>query len=318
VAALCDETAFWRSDDSANPAEEILAALRPAMATIPGAILIGIGSPYRRSGVMYDAWKRHYGKDDSPVLVLQADTRTMNPTVPQSVIDEAMERDPAAASAEYLAQFRSDVAAFLDADLIERAVEAGVRERPPRRDLKYGAAADMSGGVTDAAVCAIGHRSHDGRIVLNACRGVPAPHDPSAVVKEFCHLLRSYRCFEVMGDKYGAQWTVEAFSKHGIHYRHSERSKSELYLEALPLFTTGTVNLLDYPPLLRELQQLERKSARSGKDSVDHPPQGHELCERDVRLSRVVGLGRVHDGAYGSDCRILTTSHTNQGGLSWQ
>ena len=45
VAALCDEIAFWRSEDSANPAEEILAALRPAMATIPGALLLGLSSP---------------------------------------------------------------------------------------------------------------------------------------------------------------------------------------------------------------------------------------------------------------------------------
>ena len=40
VAALCDEIAFWRSEDSANPDTEILAALRPAMATVPGAMLL--------------------------------------------------------------------------------------------------------------------------------------------------------------------------------------------------------------------------------------------------------------------------------------
>ena len=33
----------------------------------------------------------------------------MNPTVPQSLIDRAMERDPAVAGAEWLAQFRTDV-----------------------------------------------------------------------------------------------------------------------------------------------------------------------------------------------------------------
>lgn len=38
VAALLDEVAFWRSEDSANPDKEILAALRPAMATVPGAV----------------------------------------------------------------------------------------------------------------------------------------------------------------------------------------------------------------------------------------------------------------------------------------
>jgi phage terminase large subunit-like protein len=40
VAALCDELAFWRSEESTNPDEEILAAIRPAMATIPGAIVV--------------------------------------------------------------------------------------------------------------------------------------------------------------------------------------------------------------------------------------------------------------------------------------
>lgn len=48
VAALCDEIAFWRSEESANPADEILAALRPAMSTIPGALMLGLSSPYKR------------------------------------------------------------------------------------------------------------------------------------------------------------------------------------------------------------------------------------------------------------------------------
>ena len=34
VACLCDEIAFWRSEDSANPDREVLDAIRPSMATI--------------------------------------------------------------------------------------------------------------------------------------------------------------------------------------------------------------------------------------------------------------------------------------------
>jgi phage terminase large subunit-like protein len=41
VACLLDEVAFWRSEDSTNPDFETLTALRPAMATVPGSILIG-------------------------------------------------------------------------------------------------------------------------------------------------------------------------------------------------------------------------------------------------------------------------------------
>lgn len=68
----------------------------------------------------------------------------------------------------------------------------------------------------------------------------------------------------------------EQFQRHGIHYKHSDLTKSELYLESLPLFAQGAVDLLDYQPLLMELAQLERRTARSGKDSVDHPPQGRD------------------------------------------
>jgi hypothetical protein len=274
VAALCDEIAFWRSDDSANPAEEILAALRPAMSTIPGSLLIGLGTPYKRSGPLYENYRRHYGQD-SPVLVVQGATRSLNPTVPESVIERAIEVDTAAAQAEYLAVFRSDVGSFLDSDVIERTVERGRRERAPLQHVSYSAFADPSGGSHDAFTLAIGHRDGE-RIVLDMVRGIRPPFNPSTVVNEYAALLKSYGCYSVTGDRYAGEWVREAFAHQGITYRHSERSKSELYLEALPVFTTGTVDLLDSQPLTVELMQLERRTARSGKDSVDHPPGGHD------------------------------------------
>jgi hypothetical protein len=274
VAALCDEIAFWRSEDSANPAEEILAAIIPAMSTIPGAMLIALGTPYRRSGPLYESYRRHYGQD-SPVLVVQADTRTMNPSVPQSVIDRAFEQDPVNASAEYLAQFRSDVGSFLDSDLIERAVETGRRERAPVEAVHYWAFTDPSGGSHDSFTLAIGHRDGE-RLVLDVLRGITPPFDPSVVVKELCAVLKAYRVDRVHGDHYSGQWVIEAFNKEGVRYQHSDRSKSELYLDTLPLFAQGCIDLVDLPRLTVELMQLERRTARSGKDSVDHAPAGHD------------------------------------------
>jgi hypothetical protein len=274
VAALCDEIAFWRSEDSANPAEEILGALRPAMSTIPGALLIALSSPYKRSGPLYEAYRRHYGRN-SPVLIIQADTRTMNASVSQSVIDRAMERDPVAASAEYLAQFRSDVGSFLDSELVERAIESGRRERAPLHTVTYTAFVDPSGGAHDAFTLAIGHREGD-RLVLDVLRGMKPPFNPSSVVQEFAALLKSYRVYSVAGDRYAGEWVREQFAKQGISYRPSEHNKSELYLEALPQFSQGTVSLLDHQPLRVELMQLERRTSRSGKDSVDHPPGGRD------------------------------------------
>ena len=150
VAALCDEVAWWRSEDAANPDKEILDALRPAMATIPGAMLLGASSPYRRAGVLYEAHRDHYGQDGDPVLVIQADTRTMNPTVPQGTIDTAYERDPAWAGAEYGAEFRSDISGFLDPDWIARAIMVGSSELAPDPGKTYKAFVDPSGGRRDA------------------------------------------------------------------------------------------------------------------------------------------------------------------------
>ena len=106
VAAILDEIAFWPTDDAANPDTGILNALRPAGATVPGFLLLMISSPYARRGELYKAYKDHFGKDGDPVLVWQADSRTMNPLVPRIVIDNAYQADEASASAEYGAQFR--------------------------------------------------------------------------------------------------------------------------------------------------------------------------------------------------------------------
>jgi hypothetical protein len=56
----------------------------------------------------------------------------------------------------------------------------------------------------------------------------------------------------------------------------SEYSKSQLYLEALPLFTRGLIAIPDLPPLLKELRLLERQTHRSGKDTVDHGKRGSD------------------------------------------
>ena len=89
LAAVSDEIAFWRSDDSASPDVEILNALRPAMASVEGSVLLALSSPYRRGGVLWKQHTRHFGKDGDPVLCWQAPTRTMNPALPQDVIDDA-------------------------------------------------------------------------------------------------------------------------------------------------------------------------------------------------------------------------------------
>ncbi len=275
AAAICDEIAFWPSDDAAEPDYAILDALRPGMATIPGALLLCASSPYARRGALWDAYRRHYGRDDANVLVWQADTRTMNPTVPQRVIDAAMERDPASASAEYGAQFRSDIEGYVTREVVEACITPGVRERGRVREFTYMAFVDPSGGSSDSMTMAIAHLV--GRVgVLDCIRERKPPFSPESVVADFAEVLQAYGIREVHGDRYAGEWPRAVFRRHGIEYRPSAKPKSDLYRDLLPKLNSGEAELLDDPRIIAQLTALERRTSRGGRDSIDHSPGAHD------------------------------------------
>jgi len=274
VAAICDEIAFWRSEDSANPDHEILTALRPAMSTVANSLLICISSPYARRGELWKAYRKYYGKEDDNILVWQADTRSMNPKVPQSVLDKAYEEDPIAAAAEYGAEFRRDIEGFVT----QEAVQEVVKERSellPIEKVRYYGFVDPSGGSQDSMTLAIAH-SENGIAVLDAIRERIPPFSPKQVVKEFCELLKGYRVSHVHGDRYGGEWPREVFKDNGVQYRTSDKTKSDLYIGLLPLVNSQQCELLNHKKLISQLCNLERKTSRSGKDSVDHGPGGRD------------------------------------------
>jgi hypothetical protein len=58
LAVIADEAAFWMSENSSNPDTEILGALRPALSTTGGPVII-ISSPYARKGELWELFRRH-------------------------------------------------------------------------------------------------------------------------------------------------------------------------------------------------------------------------------------------------------------------
>ena len=270
---ICDEISFWYSD-GANPDTEILNAIRPSLATLGGK-LIALSSPYARRGVLWQNYRRHFGQNSPGVLVAQAPTLTMNPTLPPHIVTDALAEDPAAAGAEYLAQFRTDVEGYCTVEVVEACTRPGPLEVPPASSVDYVAFVDPSGGVADAMTLAIGHREKD-NVIIDCTQAVRPPFSPEAVVSQFAELLKAYRVSRVTGDAYGGEWPREQFRKVGIEYDKSPRNRSELYRDLLPLLNSERVEL---PPLARlsnELVSLERRTSRGGRDSIDHPPGGHD------------------------------------------
>lgn len=271
AAVICDEIAFWHSD-GASPDAEIIAALRPSLATLDGR-LIAISSPYARRGVLWETYRRHFGEDSDRVLVAQAPSRDMNPTLPQRIIDEAMAEDAPRASAEYLAQFRTDISSLLHADLIEQAMRPKPIEIPAASKSRYFAFCDPAGGGADEFSLAIGHLDRD-TVVVDLVRGLHG--SPAKIVQEYAAVLRSYGLRRVTGDRYAGRWPRDEFLRWGIQYKVSDLDRNGLYLELLAAMNSGRIELPPLQKLGRQLGALERRTGRSGRDLIDHPPGGHD------------------------------------------
>lgn len=274
AAVLLDEAAFYRSDESANPDREVVAAVRPALANLDGLLLV-LSTPYARQGVLYDAYRRWYGQPGGP-LVWKASSRMMNPTISEEVIARAMEEDPAGARSEWLAEFREDLEMIFSLDAVERCVVPGRGELPPVKGFEYCGFCDPSGGRSDSFTLGISHRSRSGRLVLDVLREARPPFRPEDVVGEYAQLLRSYGLSELTADAYAGEWVSAAFLKHGLAVVQAPMPKSDLYLNLLPHVSNGGLELPDSKRLVTQLVGLERRTRTGGRDKVDHGPGGHD------------------------------------------
>ena len=212
VAALLDELAFWPTEDTAEPDHEVINAIRPAMATslvrcscvhrppMQGAARCGTLPPPLRAGRRFLVW--------------QADTRTMNPTVPQAIIDR-LTRTIRPVHQPSTARNSGPTWNASQPRSIDACVSVDVRERPPHRALRS-AFVDPSGGRSDSMTLAIGHRD-ERAYRIDSIREVRPPFSPEGVgrIRRSAQELRVTR---VHGDRYAGEWPVEQFRKHGIAY----------------------------------------------------------------------------------------------------
>ncbi|OGP59382.1 MAG: hypothetical protein A2V67_12605 [Deltaproteobacteria bacterium RBG_13_61_14] len=298
AAAILEELAFWRSEESANPDRKVMRALEPALASVPGSLLLGISTPYSRSGALWDEFRAGFGVEDGP-LVWRAPTATMNPTLAASTIERALRVDPEAARAEWLAEWREDLAGFVSSEVVEAVTYPGRFELPKLQGAAYVAAIDPSGGRNDSFTLAVAHRDQKTeRAVLDVLREVKPPFKPQGVVEEFSRLLKDYGLREVVSDRFAGEWVAEAFDKCEVKVVPAELTASEAYLELLPLLMNGGIELLDHKRLKAQLSGLERRVRSGGKDIVTHYQGGHDDCANAVALALLQAKRSAESGFY--------------------
>lgn len=272
LCVLVDEVCFFGStEESAVKSDtELIRSVKPSLLTTKGR-LVCISTKYRPSGWAHSTWKKHFGSDTSTVLVWDAASRVMNPTLSQEDIDAELAEDLESARAEFLNLWREDVSSWLPREAIMPCVVRNRKELLPQSGIAYCGFVDVSGGRSDSAALAIGHKDKTtGTIILDLVREYRAPFSPADIIDRMSQTLVNYRIRSVTGDNYSAEFAVQEFKRCGIGYRKSEKNKSTLYLELLPRICSGGVALLDDETLINQLCGLERRCRSGGRDSVDH------------------------------------------------
>jgi hypothetical protein len=111
VCAICDELGFWvHEETAANPEREVIAALRPAMATLTNTKLIKISTPNRKEGIL---WEDFQERESLPYPVWQASSKEMNPTIPDDFLEEAERENKEDFRREYLAEFTDSLVGWI-------------------------------------------------------------------------------------------------------------------------------------------------------------------------------------------------------------
>lgn len=299
---LLDEAAFLRSEDSAIPDAEIVRAVRPGLITLSGRLVV-LSSPYMRRGVLFDAYKKHFGNDTSPALYVTGESRLFNGTLDAGLIAASIEDDPEAGASEWGGLFRADLAAALDPAWIDAATCSGVFERAPVASLpegrhpEYMFFTDPAGGADQGdSWSTTGVYVEGDNLVQAATLELRPPFSTAEAARQTADFIKRYGTRRVAGDHYAGNWPRDALAQHGIAYHESELTKSQIYLETIPLFSAGRVKLLDHARTLTQLRQLERRVRPGGKDVVDHPAgcrddNSNSLCGALHRAARALNAG---------------------------
>jgi len=288
ICAVCDEMGFWKHEENAaNPEREVLAAVRPTMATFPNAKLIKISTPFRKEGILYENLQDRNGLK---YPVWQVSTREMNPTISEDVFTEAQRENPEHYRREYLAEFTDSLVGWIARELLDAVVISGRRELPPVRDAIYIAVVDPAFRSSDFAfsiLCKIGEHI----TVLYSTRWTgtrQAPLELELILKQIKDVLSPYGIGAVVGDQFCFPVIKQLFEKLGIFYAEfsfGAHTRASIYGNLRQLISQRRISFIDEPELLRQLRCLEEIKAPNGNIDIRPPGSSND----DMAITVAVG-----------------------------
>ncbi len=271
IAVICDELAFWSDEeDSANPAEEVIAALRPGMATVRNPKLIKISTPFGKTGLL---WREFQQRAELDFPVWRLSTQEMNPTIKTSFLERERKRNEEEFCREYLAEFTDSINGWITPEILDPCIIRGRQQLPSMPNVRYVAALDPASRHDDFAL-AILHESAEGKIAVDKITRwtgtKSAPLVFEFVLGEVRDILSLYGLNSAIGDQFYFDVLNQYFLKLGIFYESrvfSANTRATIFANMKQLLLSQRIELLDDPELIRQFRRLrEQKTARGQID----------------------------------------------------
>lgn len=273
ICAICDEIAFWQHEDTgANPEEEVMEALRPAMATLVNTKIIKISTPYRKEGLLWNEFQKRHELDHP---IFQLSTAGMNPSgVSSAFLERERQRNEEKYLREYEVIFTDQIATFIGSNTLDDCIQKGCTELPPHNDATYLAAIDPAFKRDDFALV-IAERMRDGTITIVCAKTwTGTPNEPlpfQSVCREIARILKMYGINSLFGDQHCAVAIAQEFLKLGITYREfniSPSPKMDIFTNLKHLLIGRKIHLLDDPNLLKQFRSLREHKAKNGRIEI--------------------------------------------------
>jgi hypothetical protein len=274
--AVLDEVGVWyQESESANPDFEIYRAVIPGQIQFPDRKIIGLSTPWNKSGLLYKFYeagtngiKLPPGSDKARefqnVIVLQGSTALMgNPFVERTELEADRARDLKAFEREYLAVFQDSISGFFPVALVERAVDKTITERPCEPGFTYMAAIDPA-FKRDAFAFTICHRSFDALVQDVVRRFVASPGtslNPRAILEAIAPICAQYGISVIFTDQWHLETLAELAREFGLTLMgipFTAQNKARSYGNLQQAFAQNRIRLLDHPETIKELKSLER------------------------------------------------------------
>ncbi len=291
ILLIGDEMAHWESrEDRANPADRVMGASRPAMATQPWAFEIDSTAPWGADD--YHSTLFNAG-DNGTQIVSHAATWTANPSISEQDTHD-LEQDPKLWSMNYAAIPGVTLTlAFDPADLVP------CFGRAARGRLGAGfVATDASSLRGDAFAYIAGRVSTAGELVVDEVDGWDGDElrgvEMDEIVERISARAKDWGANEVFGDQREEASLRALFANEGVRftsYAWTEQSKDDAVMRLRRLMREGMLCLVEHPTLRRELTTMKARLLPSGRTRYE--TNGLDFASALITLAHGIVAGRV-------------------------